>query len=310
MIRCLLFFMLLGGGLIAQPKQTAAQYVERYKDIAITEMERYGIPASIKLGQGILESSAGNSDLAMEANNHFGIKCKKDWTGPSFYKDDDAKDECFRKYTSVLESYEDHSQFLKNSQRYASLFLLEPDDYKGWAHGLKKAGYATNPQYAQLLIKTIEENRLFQYDTKVIAKGEPAKPEIKARPKQGEEEVAAEIRIGKQGGREVLLRNNVKYVLAHDGDTPETLARELDLLAFQIPKYNEFSSSSVRLKPGQLVYIQPKRKKGQEKSVKVKPGESLHDIAQEHAVKLKSLQKINQLGGSQEIREGQVIKLR
>ena len=213
MIRCLLFFMLLGGGLIAQPKQTAAQYVERYKDIAITEMERYGIPASIKLGQGILESSAGNSDLAMEANNHFGIKCKKDWTGPSFYKDDDAKDECFRKYTSVLESYEDHSQFLKNSQRYASLFLLEPDDYKGWAHGLKKAGYATNPQYAQLLIKTIEENRLFQYDTKVIAKGEPAKPEIKARPKQGEEEVAAEIRIGKQGGREVLLRNNVKYVL-------------------------------------------------------------------------------------------------
>ncbi len=288
----------------AQTRQTAAQYVEKYKETAQTEMRRYGIPASIKLGQGILESSAGNSDLAREANNHFGIKCKKNWTGPAFYKDDDAKDECFRKYKTVLESYEDHSQFLKNSQRYASLFLLSQDDYKGWAHGLKKAGYATNPQYAQLLIKTIEENRLFQYDTEVIAK--PYTPD-KQKDKPKEELVED---LPPTSNQEVKLRNNVKYVIAKDGDTPESLSEKFDLIPFQIPKYNDLTDNEYRFKPGEIVYLQPKRNKAKEKSAIVKQGQTIRDISQEYAIKIKSIRKLNKLSESEEVKVGQELRLR
>lgn len=288
----------------AQTRQTAAQYVEKYKETAQTEMRRYGIPASIKLGQGILESSAGNSDLAREANNHFGIKCKKNWTGPAFYKDDDAKDECFRKYESVLASYEDHSLFLKNSQRYASLFQLPQDDYKAWAHGLKQAGYATNPKYAQLLIKTIEENRLFQYDTEVIAK--PYTPEKqKDRPK---EELVVEL--ASTSKQEVKLRNNVKYVIARDGDTPESLSEKFDLIPFQIPKYNDLTDNEYRFKPGEIVYLQPKRNKAKEKSAIVKQGQTIRDISQEYAIKIKSIRKLNKLSESEEVKIGQELRLR
>lgn len=303
-----LLFVFIPSFLLAQPRQSTSQYIEKYKEVAITEMQRYGIPASIKLGQGILESSSGNSDLAREANNHFGIKCKKDWTGPAFYKDDDAKDECFRKYESVLASYEDHSQFLKNSQRYASLFELEKDDYKGWAHGLKKAGYATNPQYAQLLIKTIEDNRLFQYDTQGIVKGEIQAPVTKR--KELDLEDAPEISLAKRSGREVYLKNRVKYVLAHDGDTPESIAKELDLMVWQVPKYNDFESSTIRLKPGQVVYIQPKRRKAEVKTHLVKSGETLESISQLYAIKLKSLKKLNQLELVDTIEAGRELKLR
>ena len=288
----------------AQTRQTAAQYVEKYKETAQTEMRRYGIPASIKLGQGILESSAGNSDLAREANNHFGIKCKKNWTGPAFYKDDDAKDECFRKYKTVLESYEDHSQFLKNSQRYASLFLLSQDDYKGWAHGLKKAGYATNPQYAQLLIKTIEENRLFQYDTEVIAK--PYTPD-KQKDKPKEELVEDLPPTSKQ---EVKLRNNVKYVIAKDGNTPENLSEKFDMIPFQIPKYNDLTDNEYKFKSGDIVYLQPKRNKASEKLVVVKQGQTIRDISQEYGIKIKSIRKLNKLSESEEVKVGQELRLR
>jgi hypothetical protein len=303
-----LLFILLPCIALAQPRQTPSQYVEKYKEIAIIEMQRYGIPASIKLGQGLLESASGNSDLAREANNHFGIKCKKDWTGPAFYKDDDAKDECFRKYESVLASYEDHSQFLKNSQRYSSLFELDKDDYKAWAHGLKKAGYATNPQYAHLLIKTIEENRLFQYDTQGIIKGEIAPPVTKR--KEVPLDDGTEISLAKRGGREVLLRNRVKYVLAHDGDTPESIGRELDLMAWQIPKYNDFESSDLRLKPGQIVFIQPKRRKAEERIHIVKTGETLQSISQLYAIKLKNLKKLNQLEIVDTVEPGRELKLK
>lgn len=304
----ILFLLLMPSILLAQSRQSANQYIEKYKDIAIIEMQRYGIPASIKLGQGILESSSGNSDLAKEANNHFGIKCKKDWTGPAFYKDDDAKDECFRKYDNVLASYEDHSQFLKNGQRYAFLFEFEKDDYKAWAHGLKKAGYATNPQYAHLLIKTIEENRLFQFDTQTIVKGD-VPPPITKRKRVVDEEVP-EISIAKRAGREVFQRNRVKYVLAHDGDTPESLAKELDLMLWQIPKYNDFESSSLRLIPGQVVYIQPKRRKGETKSHVVKEGETLQSISQQYAIKLKNLRKLNLLLEGDSVKVEQELKLK
>ncbi|MCB0820586.1 MAG: glucosaminidase domain-containing protein [Bacteroidetes bacterium] len=298
-----LFFPLL---ISAQRRMTTAEYIEMYKENAMTEMRKHGIPASITLAQGILESSSGNSDLATEARNHFGIKCKKEWTGPAFYKDDDEKNECFRKYESVLASYEDHSLFLKNSQRYASLFLLSQDDYKGWAHGLKKAGYATNPRYAELLIKTVEENTLFKYDTEVLS-GRPATVVVE---KKTEITEAPEISVFTEKERVVRSRNRVKYVLAHDGDTPEKLTRELDLLSWQITKYNDLDSKSYAFKPGEVVYIQPKRKKAEEKSATVKPGQSLRDISQEYAVKISSLIKLNQLSENSVLTEGQVIKLR
>ena len=144
-------------------KMTRPEYIELYKDDAVRDMQKTGVPASITMSQALLESNDGNSPLAREANNHFGIKCS-DWNGPSYIQDDDTKDECFRKYGSVLESYDDHSNFLKTRPRYASLFSLEITDYKGWANGLKKAGYATDPTYANRLIKIIEENQLFLLD--------------------------------------------------------------------------------------------------------------------------------------------------
>lgn len=144
-------------------KFTAEDYIRMYEKLAIRQMKKHGIPASITLAQGILESANGNSDLARNANNHFGIKCTTDWGGKSYYKDDDEPNSCFRKYPNVESSYEDHSDFLKR-KRYAALFSLKRTDYKGWAHGLKKAGYATNPKYPELLINLIERYSLYKYD--------------------------------------------------------------------------------------------------------------------------------------------------
>ena len=318
--RILLFTFFLPTFLFAQRKQSATEYIAIYKDIAITEMDRYGIPASVKLGQGLLESSAGNSDLATEANNHFGIKCKKDWTGPSFHKDDDAKDECFRKYETVLASYEDHSQFLKNSTRYAELFTLELTDYKGWAHGLKKAGYATNPQYAQLLIRTIEENRLYAFDKP----GSSAPRELSEKPrdkkqtppptprtprgKSGNTDLA-DFELKQQAGRAIMVRNRVQYITVKEGDTFESITRELALLRWQLPKYNDLSNTS-KLQAGDILYIQPKRRKAFTDSHTVKPGDKMRNISQEHAIKLSRLYHLNQLPSGTEPKAGQLLKLR
>lgn len=172
----LFFVLLVSVSLLSQKRNKSyLDYIEKYKDVAIREMEEYRIPASITLAQGLLESGAGSSELALKANNHFGIKCQKNWTGETVYHDDDAKGECFRKYTEVLESYEDHSKFLKAGQRYASLFELASTDYKGWARGLKKAGYATLPTYADRLIDIIELYELTQYD-KLVLKGQESTP--------------------------------------------------------------------------------------------------------------------------------------
>ena len=148
----------------AQDRLTRQEYIQKYKALAIEEMEIYGIPASITMAQALLESDDGNGRLAREANNHFGIKCKSSWTGMTISHDDDAKGECFRKYATVEDSYTDHSEFLDKSARYQDLFKLDPLDYKGWAYGLKQAGYATNPAYAELLIKIIEDNQLYHLD--------------------------------------------------------------------------------------------------------------------------------------------------
>jgi hypothetical protein len=243
--------VLLGGTLAAgAQKMTREDYIVMYRDLAIEEMVRSGIPASITLAQGMLESDNGNSTLARRANNHFGIKCHG-WKGKRITHDDDEKNECFRKYKTVHESYADHTDFLMGSPRYSSLFELEPTDYKGWAKGLKKAGYATSSSYADLLIRIIEENDLHQFDT---GKGWPA--ELASRERKELADIDnLEIEVGK---RRILVRNRINYIIVKEGDTYQSLTREMDMMPFELAKYNEIPRDS-RLVKGQVLYLQPKR---------------------------------------------------
>jgi len=288
----------------APAKTSREAYIQKFAPIAMDEMKRTGIPASITLAQGCLESDNGNSRLAREGNNHFGIKCHDDWQGKKIYHDDDEKGECFRHYKSAEESYLDHSDFLMTKQRYAELFELRPDDYKGWAHGLKRAGYATNPTYAEKLIRIIDENDLHRYDIEVLAgNGVPSKRERSGRSvhKPGMT----------TGGREVRVNNRVEYIIAREGDTPQSLRDELDLYPNEIYRYNDISKGAI-ISAGDLIYLQPKRSKaaaGNNIHV-VKEGETMHDIAQQYGVKLYKLLERNQMIEGEEPRPGDEIYLR
>ena len=307
-----LILLIFAQSAYSQAKYTPKEYVNLYKDIAITEMEKYGIPASIKLGQGILESSAGNSILAKSANNHFGIKCKKEWTGETFYQDDDEKNECFRKYKDVLSSYEDHSKFLKSGARYASLFELNKDDYKGWATGLKAAGYATNPQYAQLLIKTIEENELYIYD-RLNANSVIKKKEVKftAKPNRSKSDKSelSDFEISNRSQRKIELNNNVKFILTKKGDSYLTLTKELDLMHWQLKKYNDLEENH-EFKEGEIIYIQPKRRKAKQASYRIGENENLKDVSQKFAIKLNRIYILNNLEKGADLAPGTTLKLR
>ncbi|MRX47483.1 glucosaminidase domain-containing protein [Pedobacter puniceum] len=226
----------------------AATYIERFKNIAITSMNKYGIPASITLAQAILESGTGNSDLARYANNHFGIKCTSDWKGKGYYKDDDKKDDCFRVYNNPEESFKDHSEFLKR-KRYAPLFELDKNDYEGWAYGLKQAGYATNPKYPQLLIGIIERYNLTQYDSR-----EGRYEKIKR-----EDRVLADINknIPKEASKEqttnapVLIEGN-KYVV-QTGDTLYNISKRFGLTVDDLMLLNNLSDNNIKI--GQSLII-------------------------------------------------------
>ena len=298
----------------AQPddrRLTKEEYIARYPDDAVREMHISGVPASSTLGQGMLESSYGNSPLARYANNHFGIKCHADWQGATFHQDDDAANECFRKYYTVFESYRDHSKFLRGRRWYAPLFELKVTDYKGWARGLKKAGYATDPKYADKLIRIIEENNLQRFD------------KMKSMPRKKKEEnlqVAqakkdkAPVESAEQASSAFKLevryhKNNIKYVVAREGDSYASLTRELSLMPWQLPKYNE-SEEGRALQPGEIVFLQPKRSKGQAKTHTVKAGETAWDISQQYGVRLKNLYKRNGLSEGTTLRAGQTLKLR
>jgi LysM repeat protein len=275
-------------------KMTIPQYIETYKDIAIREMNTYGIPASITLAQGILESSSGNSPLAKTANNHFGIKCKTDWKGETYIQDDDEKNECFRKYKTVLESYEDHSKFLKERQRYAFLFDLPRNDYKAWAQGLKQAGYATNPNYPQLLIRYIEEHKLHQYDEAIAQKIDQ---EIKITPSPKEKNTykineQAEVSIG--GKRTVKFYNNTPYVIAKSGDDVAQLAKELEMFEWQIYKYNDMKKGSI-ISAGDRIYTKPKRRKSDVASYTPKQGETYTEISQRFGIKRSRILLLNNI---------------
>ena len=287
-------------------KLTRSEYIERYAPFAVEEMLISGVPASITLAQGILESGDGNSSLARNANNHFGIKCHGLWEGEKYYMDDDAKHECFRVYKSVFDSYRDHSDFLSGRDRYADLFKLRRTDYKGWAHGLKKAGYATNPKYPGLLIKIIEENTLDKYDRmKTPPKGGGHKQESEVKPtEQPKAEVATTVQ------RQMYLRNNVRYVKAQEGDTYSTLEHQFQIRAWQISKYNDKPSGGA-LSAGEIIYLQPKRSKNPKYSYHfTAEGETLRWISQEYGVKLKNLYKYNELSPGEEPAPGKKVWLR
>lgn len=280
----------------AEPKMTPEKYIENFKDEAIKEMLMYNIPASITLAQGMLESGNGNSDLAVYANNHFGIKCHKEWNGPTFIKDDDEKDECFRKYTSVLDSYTDHSQFLKTRSRYASLFELKYNDYKGWAEGLKAAGYATDPKYTKRLVELIENYRLYDFDKlegipSISAKiDRPTEPQMVA-------------------SREILRFHLIKYVVVKPGDSFYKIAHDTDKDLWQLYKFNDLEPDA-KLIAGQKLYLQPKRNRAKEPLHTVKKGETMKSISQLHGIKLKQLYKKNHLKPGEEPKAGDVLYLR
>ncbi|MBN2349726.1 MAG: glucosaminidase domain-containing protein [Bacteroidales bacterium] len=283
------------------PKISREEYILKYKDLAIEEMQRTGIPASITLAQGMLESGNGNSRLAQKANNHFGIKCH-DWEGRKIHHHDDARNECFRKYKSAEESYRDHSDFLTGRSRYASLFDLDVHDYKGWAKGLKKAGYATSNTYADALIKLIEENKLYELDQGVYF------ADKKKRDRTSGKDF---LQISAVSDREVFLRNRIKYIYAKEGDTFENIAGEFDMLFWQLPKYNELAESS-NLMQGQIIYLQPKRNKaeaGNQVHI-VKEGETFYDIAQWYGIKLEKLLEKNLLDENSLPVPGQTLQLR
>lgn len=295
-------------------KTTYLDYINTYKDIAVKKMHEYGIPASITLAQGLLESGSGNSDLTVNANNHFGIKCHKEWTGMTYVMDDDEKNECFRKYASAEESFNDHSLFLTSRPRYAGLFQLDKKDYKGWAYGLKSAGYATNPRYPEMLIKIIEENELYLFDSeggasfakKTVHKSPVKKNEAKA--KKTDRRAQYEFVEVAEGNRKIYLNNNVRLTYAREGDDVHTIANDLGIHAFQLLRYNELGKNET-LSKGQVIYVEPKKKKASEEIHIFLEGETMRDVSQYYGIKLKSLYKKNDMAEGHEPEPGAKIYL-
>ena len=262
-------------------------YIETYKDEAIEQMQRYHIPASITLAQGLLESGAGRSELTRKSNNHFGIKCGSDWHGRTTYHDDDALGECFRVYKNARESFEDHSRFLAGKQRYASLFNLNPTDYKGWARGLKKAGYATSPTYADKLIELIELYELYRFDSGRLRDTWIANP------------------------HEPYLANGLLYVIARTGDTFKGLSEEFGISARKLRKYNDLYKG-YSLKQGDIVYLEKKNRRAR-KNYKVhivQQGESMYLISQRYGIRLECLYKMNGKSADYSLSAGDILRLR
>lgn len=291
---------------------TAEEYIGQWKEVAVRKMKEHGIPASITLAQGLLESGNGNSELARTANNHFGIKCTPDWTGGKSYHDDDRKNDCFRKYRDAADSFEDHSKFLKR-QRYAALFELRPTDYKGWARGLKAAGYATDPSYPQKLITLIERYELQKLDQGIDVAYKPSKGEG---PKPAPERKGRRTAIGGESititaGRSVEVSDGrVKFVRARSGDSFRKLADELGTTHGMLARWNDLDKEAA-LNEGQIIYIQPKRNKAAKADVHTAhEGETLWGVSQAYGVKLSKLARYNNLPEGAKLKGGQRIALR
>ena len=320
MKRELIFILACLPFLVQAQRITPEEYIQTYKDIAIREMKAHKIPASITLAQGLLESGAGNSALAREAKNHFGIKCHKGWEGDTYYMDDDEKNECFRKYDDVEQSFRDHSEFLCGRSRYAALFDLDITDYEGWAKGLKAAGYATNPKYAQLLIDRIKLYDLTQYDQ--IALGllaesdvEPIDPdadeyfELAYSPKDKSIFPLADMT---PEGRFIYENNGVRFVYAKEGETPESMAKTFGIKFKRFCEYNCLKHpEEVVFHSGDVVYLEKLRNKNwKAKKYTVQEGETLRDVALRFAVKPEKILRKNGLKEGEKLHKGQELWLR
>jgi LysM repeat protein len=321
------------GALHAQSPQAVSAYVERYKAIAIEEMKLYGIPASVTLAQGIHESGCGCSALAINSNNHFGIKCHNEWSGQTYHHDDDQPQECFRVYTCPEESFRDHSEFLKTRSRYAGLFQLAPGDYRAWARGLKAAGYATNPKYTDIIIKLIEDYKLYQYDR---ANGQVITPEAEQAKKAQDSTTVQLIKqsvaqstapvntsasivktqapaplatdYNKLSSEERII-NGTKAVV-YKKEVPLTfIAQKYNISLQQIYAYNDMYPSD-KFRDNDLIYVEGKRDESPYYQYEVTEGETMHDIAQKFGVQLNELIKRNGISPGCEPVAGEMIVLR
>ena len=297
-IRIILLVVLCAFAFSAQAQrrnQRYQEYIERYSPLAVEQMRVHKIPASITLAQGLLESGAGYSELARKSNNHFGIKCGGRWSGPSVRHDDDARQECFRAYGNPVESYEDHSLFLKRGARYAFLFDLDITDYKGWARGLKKAGYATDPSYANRLITIVEDYELYKYD--------------RARQRGGAYVPRVENRV--INPHQVYLANDLAYVVARRGDTFKSIGKEFDISARKLIRYNDLHKDYT-LADGDVIYLHAKKKKASKNYIVhvVKDGDSMHSISQTYGIRLKNLYKMNRKDAEYVPEVGDRLRLR
>lgn len=342
MRRLLSFFMLLPLMAAAQ-RITPAQYIEKYKHLAIDDMRNYGIPASVKMAQAMLESDCGNSRLATEGNNHFGIKCKSTWKGNTIAHDDDSPGECFRSYKTAEESFSDHAQFIRQSTRYERLFALDIMDYKAWAQGLKDCGYATSPVYPQRLIKMIETHKLYELDTldgaltastadSDLDSGAltyddytPLEREritiitapdlIHSAVEQGQRDnLDADdyaISTMSAGGRPVYHNNGSEFVVAHRGDTYESLAAATRINSNKLRNYNDAESSEMQPREGEFVYLRAKPNKALNGRVMhtAAEGETLRDVAQHYGIRTAALERLNRMRPGHVIAKGQQIRL-
>lgn len=298
----------------AQPSSVIRQYIETYKEIAMEEMHRTGVPAAITLAQGIHETGAGQSHLVQKSNNHFGIKCKSEWKGASVTHDDDARGECFRKYDDPMDSYRDHSDFLKNRAHYSFLFKLDPTDYEAWAYGLKKAGYATNPKYPQILIKLIRDFELQSYtllalerkpgQNNIMLTGNTLSSESSSNAHQAVNAVA----IGSAYPTGVFRINDTRVVMVAKGTSFLKVAEDNDVSLSRMFEYNDMQPQDIAA-ADQLIYLQRKRKKGEREFHVVAPGETLHSIAQAEGIRLSSLLQYNQLREGLMPRSGEKLYL-
>ncbi len=267
-------------------------YIKKYQTLAIEEMNRSGVPASITMAQACLESSDGNSELSRMSNNHFGIKCKSYWTGKKVYYDDDERNECFRQYRTVEESYIDHTDFLMDNPRYYELFQLAPDDYIGWAKGLKKAGYATARDYDKKLIKIIEDYQLYKLDSRINFDELTASRNTRI----VSENISDRLTIAPFNLHRITKINGVKSLVAKEGDTYEMIAQELGLEPWELYKFNDLSSGYVP-QPNEVVYVEAKNKKTSKRILThmVQANETMHYISQLYGVQLKPLYRRNKM---------------
>jgi hypothetical protein len=310
-LRIVVFMMLLTGILPAQSPDQITSYINTYKFLAITEMQRSGVPASIILAQGIHETTAGTSDLVIASKNHFGIKCKANWTGQVVYHDDDARGECFRSYATAEDSYRDHSDYLNQTPRYAFLFKLNPEDYESWALGLRKAGYATNVKYSQILIKLIRDYDLQKYSLIAMGKRapEPMTNEMNREILEGftDSSIQRPVPVASYPAGPFSI-NAARVIYAKAGVSLLSISTQYEIPLARLLEFNDMNQEDV-LYNDQLIFLQRKRKIGFTPFHVVQPGESMYIICQTEGIRYENILEYNRMKPGEEPAPGEKIYL-